>query len=172
MNKLIKMMNLLAIGGETVEIEYQYRFGLPRTIVWKYIKNENLLKNSLQGCKSFIETSTGVYKGEIDIHLGPLHDLFNFDVQLDEEKAPVTLRLKIKGHGSLGELNGNAILLFKDYQSGTQILCKAKGEVSGALGLTGKRLLDSGATKGLENFFSNLEKEMKRTLYELKKRNR
>jgi len=155
-----------------VEIEYQYRFGLPRSMVWKYIKKEKVLKKSLPGCKSFSETSPGVYTGEIEINMGPIQDFFQLEIHLAEEKSPTLLRLKINGNGSLGQMNGTALLLFKENQGVTDLTCKAKGEVSGALGLAGKRLLDSGATKGVENFFLQLEKEIKRKLYEVKKRNR
>ncbi|WP_180960161.1 hypothetical protein [Neobacillus cucumis] len=60
--------------------------------------------------------------------------------------------------------------MLKENQGGTQLNCKAKGQVSGAIGLAGKRVLDSGAEKGLENFFTQLEKEIKRRIYQLKKR--
>ena len=165
-------MNLLAIGGETVEIEYQYHFGIPRTMVWKYIKNEKVLKNSLPSCKSFAETSAGVYMGEIQINMGPIQDLFKLEIRLDEEQVPSLLRLKLKGNGSLGQMNGTAILKFTEVQGGTQLTCKAKGELSGALGLAGKRLLDSGPTKGLEPFFQQLEKEIKQKIYEIKRRSK
>jgi uncharacterized protein len=161
-----------AIGGETVEIEYQYRFGLPRPIVWKYIKNEKVLKNSLPGCKSISETSPGVYVGEMEINMGPIQDHFKLQIQLAEENPPAVLRLKLNGNGNLGQMKGTALLMLKENQGVTQLTCKAKGELSGALGLAGKRLLDSGVTKGVENFFLQLEKEIKRKLFEIKKRNR
>ncbi|MBT2728341.1 hypothetical protein J7E63_15520 [Bacillus sp. ISL-75] len=43
-----------------MKLEYEYTFGLPRNIVWKYIKDEKVLQSSLPGCKSFSEV-TEVY---------------------------------------------------------------------------------------------------------------
>ncbi|MEH7121097.1 SRPBCC domain-containing protein [Neobacillus vireti] len=155
-----------------MEIEYQYRFGLPKTIVTKYIHNEEVLRNSLPGCKSFTKSSTGIYTGEMEINLGLLQDLFTLDVEIVDDKTPSLIKLKINGNGDLGQINGNAILMFKENQGLTQLTCKAAGKVSGTLGLAGKKLLDSGAAKGLENFFQQLEKEMKRKVYQTKRRKR
>ncbi|WP_160718817.1 SRPBCC domain-containing protein [Bacillus sp. USDA818B3_A] len=153
-----------------MEIECQYRFGLPRTLVWKYIKNATLLKDSIPGCKSLIEKSAGYYIAETEINLGPIQDVFKLEVHLDEEKPPALLRLKLKGNGNMGQIKGGAKLIFIDHQGGTLLTCKAKGQVTGALGLAGKKLLDTGASKGIENFFQRFEKEIKRRIYELKKR--
>ena len=157
-----------------MEIEYQYRFGLPKTIVIKYIQNEEVLRNSLPGCKSFTKTSSGIYTGEMEINLGPLQDLFTLEVEIVDDKTPSLIKLKINGNGHLGQIEGNAVLMFKENQNQglTQLTCRAAGKASGALGLAGKKLLDSGAAKGLENFFQQLEKEMKRKVYQTKRRNR
>jgi len=155
-----------------VEIEYQYHFSLPRSVVWKYIKNEKVLHHTLPGCRSISMVSNGVYKAEMEIHIGPIQDLFTLEIRLDENQAPRLLRLHINGNGKMGQMNGYCLLMLKENQGSTMLTCKANGQVTGALGLAGKRILDSGASKGLENFFQNLEKEIKRRIYELKRRNR
>jgi carbon monoxide dehydrogenase subunit G len=165
-------VSICCIGGETVEIEYQYRFGIPRAMVWKDIKNEQVLKKALSGCKSFAEISTGLYLGEIQMNVGPIQDLFKVEIKVVEELAPSLLRLKLKGKGNLGQMNGEALLMFTEVHGVTQLALKAKGELSGALGLAGNRLLDGGATKGIDNFFQQLEKEIKRKIYERKRRNK
>ena len=155
-----------------MEIGYEYRFGLPRTFVLKYIKKEKVLKDALPKCKSISEKAAGYYLAELEINLGPIQDIVMLEIQLDEEKAPNFLHLKITGHGNMGQINGSAILLLEENQGGTKLTCKAKGQLTGALGLTGKRLLENGASKGLESFFQNLEKQIKRRIYELKKRSK
>ncbi|MDR4946959.1 CoxG family protein [Neobacillus cucumis] len=155
-----------------MEIEYEYRFSLPRNLVWKFIKNEKILKNALPGCRSFAKLSNGVYNAEIEIYIGPIQDVFTIDIRLDEEKAPTLSRLFINGNGNMGQLNGNAILMLKENQGSTLLTCKATGQLTGALGLAGKRMIDSGAGKGIDKFFQNVEKEIKRYIYDLKRRNR
>lgn len=154
-----------------MKIEYDYTFGLPRNIVWKYIKDEKVLRNSLPGCKSFVESSSGVYQAEVEINLGPIQDLFILEVRLDEEKPPSFYRMNVKGRGNLGEIVGNADLFIKEEFQGTaKLTFRAEGAVTGALALAGQRVLEGGANKSLENFFQKVEKEIKRSFYYLKRR--
>ncbi|WP_413300061.1 SRPBCC domain-containing protein [Bacillus sp. 1P10SD] len=154
-----------------MNITYEYRFGLPRNIVWKLIKNEKVLQNALPGCKSFVETSKGVYHAELNVNIGPLQDVMMIEIRL-HEKSPSTYQLRVNGKGNVGEIVGNADLVIRDVDGGSKITCKANAEVTGALALAGKRILDSGATKGLDSFFQQVEKQIKRSIYEMRKSGR
>jgi uncharacterized protein len=161
------------IGGETLKIEYDYSFGLPRNIVWKYIKDENVLRNSIPGCKSFIEKSEGVYQAELDINMGPIQDLFALEIRLEEKKSAVHYHLHVKGTGNIGEIAGKADLYVEEEARGTANLhCRAEAQVTGAIALAGQRFLENGANKSMETFFQKVEKEIKRTIYNLKRRSR
>jgi hypothetical protein len=160
---------LYSIGGETLKIEYDYCFGLPRKIVWKYIKDEKVLGNSLPGCKSFVESSGGVYHAELEINIGPIQDLFTLEIRLDEEKPSSFYRLHVKGKGNLGEIVGKADLFIKENRGTANLTCKAEAQVTGAMALVGQSVLDTGANKGLESFFQKVEKEIKRSLYKMKR---
>ncbi|MBV7504452.1 carbon monoxide dehydrogenase subunit G [Bacillus sp. sid0103] len=155
-----------------MKMEYDYTFGLPRNIVWKYLKDEKVLRNSIPGCKSFRETSKGLYHAELDIKIGPIQDLFTLEIRLDENKSASSYRLQVRGTGKIGEIAGKADLYFKDQQGATKLICKAEAEVTGALALAGQRVLEGGANKNLEMFFQKVEKEIKRSLYYLKKKGR
>jgi uncharacterized protein len=155
-----------------LKVEYGYTFGLPRNMVWKYIKDEKVLRNSIPGCKSFRETSKGVYHAELDVKLGPLQDIFTLEIRLDENKSASSLRLQVRGKGNVGEIAGKADLYLKDQQGAAKLNCKAEAEVTGALALAGQRVLEGGANKNLDTFFQKVEKEIKRSLYYLKKKGR
>lgn len=151
-----------------MNITYDYRFGLPRNIVRKYIKNEKVLRNALPGCKSFVEVSKGVYHAEVDVKIGPIQDVFSLEIRLLENQQS-TYQLHVKGKGNVGDIMGKADLVISDVQGGSKITCKADAEVTGAIALAGKRVLDSGANKGLDTFFQKLEKEIKRCIYEMRR---
>lgn len=154
-----------------MNITYEYRFGLPRNIVWKLIKDEKVLRNALPGCKSFAETSKGVYLAELDVNIGPLQDVMKLEIRL-HENMPSTYQLRVNGKGTVGEIVGKADLVITDDDGGSKITCKADAEVTGALALAGKRILDTGATKGLDSFFQNVEKQIKRSIYEMRRNGR
>ncbi|MEH7356136.1 SRPBCC domain-containing protein [Neobacillus drentensis] len=152
-----------------MKIEYEYTFGLPRKIVWKYLMDKKVLRKAIPGCKSFVESSRGVYEAELEIKIGPLQDLITLEIRLDDQKPPSSFRMYVKGKGNIGEIVGKADLFMKESRSVSKLTCKAEAEVTGALALAGQRVLDSGAHKGLDNFFQTVEKEIKRTLYQLKR---
>jgi uncharacterized protein len=161
------------IGGETLKIEYDYIFGLPRNVVWRYIKDEKVLRNSIPGCKSFIEKSKGVYQAELEINMGPIQDSFALEIRLEEKKSADLYRLHVKGTGNIGEIAGKADLYMKEDVQGTANLhCRAEAQVTGALALAGQRFLENGANKSMETFFQKIEKEIKRTIYFLKRKSR
>jgi uncharacterized protein len=162
----------VVIGGETLKIEYDYTFGLPRNIVWKYIKDEKVLRNAIPGCKSFIETSKGVYQAELEINMGPIQDIFTLGIRLEEKKSASMYRLYVKGTSNIGEVQGKVDLFIKDFEGTAKLHCNADAQVNGALALAGQRFLESGANKSMETFFEKVEKEMKRTIYYLKRRSR
>ncbi|PEQ83344.1 carbon monoxide dehydrogenase [Bacillus sp. AFS006103] len=148
-----------------MKIEYDYTFGLPMNVVWKYIKDENVLRNSLPGCKSFMETSKDVYQAQLEVNMGPIQDLFSVKIRLNEMQSSSLIHLQVKGAGNIGEIVGNADLFIKDIKGTTKLNCTAEAQVTGALALAGQRVIEGGANKGMESFFQTLEKEIKRKLY-------
>ncbi|MEH7336360.1 SRPBCC domain-containing protein [Neobacillus drentensis] len=155
-----------------MKINYDHSFELPRSIVWKYIKDENVLRSSLPGCRFFEERSTGNYLAEIEIQLGPIKDMFKLEIYTIVENSASTYRLHVKGKGNLGEINGNGVLHISENQGGTSLSLMAEAEITGALALASKRILDGSADKSLANFFQQMEKEIKKRIYLLKRRSR
>jgi uncharacterized protein len=148
-----------------LKIEYQHNFGLPRKIVWKYIKDEKVLGNAIPNCRTFVQRTTGLYQAEIDINIGPLKDVFTLEVRLEKEQAPSFYHLLLKGKGNLGEVSGKAILLFNDKQGSTQLDIQADVNVTGTLSGAAERVISGGANKGIQKFFQSIEKEIKKSLY-------
>lgn len=148
-----------------MKIEYDYTFGLPKNLVWKYIKDEKVLKSSFPGCQSFSEISKGVYQADLEINMGPIQDHFSLEIRLNEKKTSSIIQLHVTGTGTIGEIVGTAELYFNEQQGTTELNCKAEAQITGALALAGQRILEGGANKGLVTFFQTLEKEIKRQLY-------
>lgn len=148
-----------------MNIEYNHTFGLPRRIVWKYLKDELVLRNSIPNCRSFRESSMGIYQAEIDIHFGPIRDLFTLEVRIVKEIAPSIFQLRVKGKGKIGEIKGTAILQLNEVQGASRLTVKAGAEVTGTLAAAKELVLNGGRNRGIERFFQTVEKEIKRMLY-------
>jgi uncharacterized protein len=152
-----------------LKIEYQHTFGLPRKIVWKYIKDEKVLGNAIPNCRTFVKTTTGLYRAEVDINIGPLKDVFALEVNLDKEQASSYYHLLLQGKGNLGEISGDTHLFFNDQQGSTQLTIQAEVKVTGTMSGAAERVINGGANQGIQRFFLNLEKEIKKNLYLLRK---
>jgi uncharacterized protein len=160
------LVDLFHRGGRCVKIEYEYTFGLPRGIVWRMIKDTTILKNSIPGCRSFIENKNGEYLAEVEIIFGPIKDVFTLEVWRLQEKSPTFYRLHFIGKGNLGEIEGKGdISLIEELQGTTKLSITADAKVTGALAVPVQKKLDAGSTKGLDNFFQMVEREIKRSLY-------
>ncbi|WML39470.1 carbon monoxide dehydrogenase subunit G [Neobacillus sp. OS1-2] len=155
-----------------MKIEYQYTFGLPRNIVWKYLMDKDILRKAIPGCKTFIERSKGVYDAEVEITIGPLQDVFTLEIRIDDLKPPTSYRMYMKGKGNVGEINGTADMLLQELGSSTIVNCLAEAQVTGGMALIGQRIMESGAKKLLDSFFQTVEKEIKGTLYQMRKSGR
>ncbi|MBO0960933.1 carbon monoxide dehydrogenase subunit G [Neobacillus sp. MM2021_6] len=155
-----------------MKIEYQYTFGLPRNIVWKYLMDKDVLRNAIPGCRTFIERSKGVYEAEVEIIIGPLQDVFTLEIRMDHLNPPSSFRLYMKGRGNVGEINGSADMLLQEVGSTTSVNCLAEAQVTGGLALIGQRMLESGAKKIVGSFFQTVEKEIKGSLYQMRKSGR
>ncbi|MDQ1003082.1 carbon monoxide dehydrogenase subunit G [Neobacillus niacini] len=152
-----------------MKIEYQHTFGLPRKVVWKYIKDEKVLGSAIPSCRTFVQSSKGFYQAEIDVNIGPLKDVFTLEVSLEKEQVPSYFQLLLKGRGNLGEISGNGEIFFNDQQGSTQLNIRAEVKVSGTLSGAAERVISGGANKGIEKFFLSVEKEIKKNLYLLRK---
>ncbi|MFJ5760427.1 CoxG family protein [Neobacillus sp. NPDC093182] len=152
-----------------MKIEYQHTFGLPRKVVWKYIKDEKVLGSAIPSCRTFVQSTKGLYQAEIDVNIGPLKDVITLEVSLEKERVPSYLQLLLKGRGNLGEISGNGEIFFNDQQGSTQLNIQAEVKVSGTLSGAAERVISGGANKGIEKFFLSVEKEIKKNLYLLRK---
>src|SRR5579875_2457471 len=157
------------MGGESLKIDYAYTFGLPRSIVWKYLMMEEILRKSLPGCKIFIVRKEGVYEAEVEINAGPFHDVIKLEIIRKQEKPPAFFQLHLKGKGQAGKMNCHTDVFLKTMQNSTKIICKTDTEISGAIAMIGQRVLESTANKGLDSFFQTVEKEIRKSLYQLKR---
>lgn len=146
-----------------VKIEYTYHFEMPREQVWNYIQNEQVLKKSLPGCKSFEQVGESKYHAEMGLSVGPVKGVFTGEVQQVDQEAPRFYRLLVKGKGKPGEIDAVAGMELEE--SGNQsckLTCIADVQVTGLLASVGQRVMGGVAKLILGQFFKEVEKEMKR----------
>lgn len=149
-----------------MNIDYTYSFDLPREIVWKYLQDKEVLRNSLPGCKSFEEGDNGVYHAEMGLSVGPVRGLFTSEVKQVNQQPPSFYRLLVKGKGKPGEIDAIANMQLDENGDGVTVSCSAEVQVTGILASIGQRVMGGVAKVILGQFFKAAEKEMKKQLSE------
>ncbi|MFP3416216.1 SRPBCC domain-containing protein, partial [Bacillus sp. SIMBA_074] len=71
-----------------MKFEHTYTFDIPRDVVWKLIQNEEVLKKSIPGCKSFAQMDDGIYQAEMGVSVGPVKGVFTGQVQQVDQREP------------------------------------------------------------------------------------
>lgn len=147
-----------------MQIEYRYTFDLPRSTVWEYIQDEEVLRNSLPGCKVFLEGENGIYHAEMGLSVGPVKGLFTSEVKQVNQQPPSFYRLLVKGRGKPGEIDAIANMSIEEDGNASTVTCSAEVQVTGILASVGQRVMGGVAKVILGQFFKAAEKEMKKQL--------
>ncbi|WP_442599974.1 CoxG family protein [Neobacillus sp. D3-1R] len=153
-----------------MKFEYVYTIGLPRNLVWKWLKNEKVLQKSITGCKMFEQTANGVYHAEINVQLGPLNDVFNLEIRRIKENMPSYYH--VKGKGKIGEIHGKAELLLNESQGATKLSMNADIELTGSVALAANQLIEGKANRSIDKFMQRLEKEIKKGIHQSRRSGR
>lgn len=148
-------------GGSIVKLEYTYTFDIPKDIVWKLIQDEEVLRKSIPGCKSFSRMEEGIYQAEMGISVGPVKGLFTGQVQQVDQQQPASYRLLVHGKGLPGEIDAVADMQLDEVEQGTLLTCKTDVQVTGVLASVGQRVMGGVAKMIVGQFFKAADKEMK-----------
>jgi len=144
-----------------VQIEYAHVFDIPLDDVWKLIQDEEVLKKSIPGCKSFVRAEDDVYHVEMGLSVGPVKGLFTGQVRMDSQEEPSYYRLLMKGKGMPGEIDATAHMHLKEEERGVVVSCRTEVVVTGVLASVGQRVMGGVAKLVLGQFFKSAEAEMK-----------
>ena len=107
-----------------LQINYNHDFQFAREIIWTYLQDEDVLKKTLPGCRTFEEIDDNLYNAELGLNIGPVKGKFEGEVRLSEQQEPVSYRLLLKGKGKPGEVNADALITLTENEVGTTLPVK------------------------------------------------
>ena len=143
-----------------LRINYNHDFEHTRETIWDFLQDEDVLKKTLPGCRTFEEIEDNLYNAELGLDIGPVKGSFEGEVRLSEQQEPESYRLLLKGKGKPGEVNADALITLKENGDGTIVSCEADVQVTGVLAGVGQRVMGSVAKLILGRFFKAVAKEM------------
>ncbi len=135
------------------------RLNAPPHVVWDAMRDPEVLKASVPGCKAVQVEGPHDYRMDLDGTWGPIRAHFHVHVRIEDvhglsDGYPDRYRLSARGEGALGLAAGHSdITLRPDGPQHTVLAYAAAGEPDSMLSRLGDRLLRRAAGKLSEKFF-------------------
>ncbi len=127
-----------------MKIEGEYTFDGSREVVWKVMRDPEVLASALPGTKNLNQISENEYQGEMQVRIGPVAGLFSGNVAISDEVPPESMTMTVEGRGKPGFVKGTGAVKLID-QEGDKTLMQYQGDmqVGGRLASVGQRMMDS-----------------------------
>lgn len=115
-------------------------------MVWNAVMDPEVIAAVMPGCKALEAVGENAFQGAMTIKVGPVQGQFKGEVELSELVPPSSYRLKLKGKGAPGFVDGDGTLQLAEAEDGGTVLTYAiDAKVGGRIASVGQRLLDSSA---------------------------
>lgn len=141
-----------------MKIEGHEQVQVAPSLAWRMINDPEVLKACTPGLERLAETQPDHFDAELSLKLPLLTGRFTGSVDILEREAPRRLRLRVKGKGPPGFVNGEATLQLAPEGAGSVFRYEAEVSIGGQIARLGQRML-SGATKEMAGqFFEAFER--------------
>ncbi len=127
-----------------MKIAGEYRFNLPRDVVWDGIFDPEILAASLPGCEN-LEHDGDIMRGELVVKMGPVRGKFKGTVEFLDVDAPSGCTLKVDGKGTSGFVKATATIELEEVAGGTLLKYESDSKIGGKIASVGQRLLGASA---------------------------
>lgn len=135
------------------------RLNAPPDVVWAAMRDPDVLKASVPGCKAVHVEGPEDYRMDLDGTWGPIRARFHVHVRIESVQGwsggyPDSYRLSARGEGALGLAAGHSDITLRPHGDRATLLSyTAAGEPDSMLARLGDRLLRRAAGKLSEKFF-------------------
>lgn len=126
-----------------MKIEGQHLFAATPELVWDAVTDPDVLAKVLPGCEDFHAVGENEFEGKLKIKVGPVQGEFMGNVLLTELDQPRSYRLKLKGKGAPGFVEGDGAVELVPDAGGTMLKYSVDAKIGGRIATVGQRLLDS-----------------------------
>ncbi len=137
-----------------MDIQGEYRIGVPRQQVWDALTDAEVLKQCIPGCEEMQKVSDTEYKAVVTAAIGPVKAVFRTKMELTKLNPPLSYTLvgESKG-GAAGFGRGSADISLEEMDGATLLHYEADFKVGGKLAQVGSRLVVGVTRKIADDFF-------------------
>jgi uncharacterized protein len=137
---------------------------IPRAVAWRGVTEPELLRACTPGLSRLDETQPGHFDAVLELTLPAVNGRFEGSVDVLERDEPNRVKMRIKGKGAPGFVDGTAEIQLEDAPNGgTKVVYVADVQIGGQVARLGQRMI-FGATRELAGqFFEALERHYNQT---------
>ena len=146
-----------------MKIEGTYSFIIDRDSLFRAFFDQEILKNSIPGCKKLDDLGNGIHQVFMSIGVGPVKGEYQGKVDVSDSVFPERIRLTGEGDGKQGFVKGDGILLLSEEGEKTIISYSGDVEVGGIIASVGQRVLKGVAKFLIGQFFQRIKKNLSKT---------
>lgn len=139
----------------------EYRFQIPREQVWEALLDPDVLSRCLPGFERLEAVGENEFEGALNMRVGPVQGKFQGRLTLSDLDRPASYRLRMKGQGPAGFVDGDGLLRLADEGDETLLQYEMDAQIGGKIAGVGQRLLDSSARAISEQALAELGKIVK-----------
>jgi carbon monoxide dehydrogenase subunit G len=143
-----------------MKLEGSYTIHAPRETVWRRLMDPEALAHALPGCEKLEPQPDGSYRAEMKVGIAAIKGSYQAQVEILDPVPPEHFRLKIKGQGTGGFLEGEGTLTLAQDGDGTAISYSGEAHVGGVVATVGQRLILGAARQVVNQFFQTFSKQL------------
>lgn len=144
-----------------MRIEGSEKVGVPRGAVWSGINDPAVLRACTPGLTRLDESSKDHFDAVLELAIPALSGRFEGSVDIVERAEQERMKLRLKGQGPPGFVNGTAELRLADAEGGgTQLGYVVDVQVGGNVARLGQRMIFGVTKEMLGQFFEALERRL------------
>ncbi len=137
----------------------EYHINAHRDAVWLALTDPVVLRQSIPGCESILQTSETEMDAVATVKVGPVKAKFKGRVTLSNLNPPDSYTIQGEGKGgAAGFVKGSAHVKLTEDKNMTMLTYEVEARIGGKLAQVGQRLIDQTAKKMADDFFDSFSK--------------
>ncbi|GGK71921.1 carbon monoxide dehydrogenase subunit G [Sphaerisporangium melleum] len=134
-----------------------------RMRVWAALQDPAVLVRTIPGCERLEATGADTYRMTVTAGVASIKGVYQGEVALSDPQEPERFTLRARGAGAPGTVDATVLIRLSEAgEGGTRVDYDAEAVVGGMIGGVGQRMLGSVAKKTAGEFFSAVERHLRR----------
>ena len=144
-----------------MKLEGRYTLNAPRDVVWEALLDPAVIASTVPGAADLEPVGDHEYRGMLKFGIGPVQGKFKGTVQIHDRVPPESYRLKMKGQGAVGFVEGEGTIRLTDRGADTTLDYEIEVKLGGKLAAIGQRLFGSAAESLSAQALESLNEQVK-----------